>query len=212
MTSASTTPNGPLRLALGSHQAGTGRGCAMNVVSWENGDTRITDLPACSDPMLARIVQRVNDTICTHRDGDLLCPSCSLIVLDLAHRTVGTSSHGLSPLDLQRVWVRVVADQARQVQHLNTDPRVEAAIVAAERWADEPSNAAAAYAAYDAAYAAAYAANAANDAYAAARRRARLDLAHRAVDTFLEHTGLAPTTVDHTVTAQAIVRMLTVAT
>jgi hypothetical protein len=68
----------PLRLAVGSHQAGTGKGCAMNAVSWENGDTTITDLPACADPLLARIVQRVNDKICTHRDGDLLCPSCSI--------------------------------------------------------------------------------------------------------------------------------------
>src|SRR5678815_5524253 len=120
----------PLRLATGSHQAGSGKGCAMNLISWENGDTRITDMPDCADPMLARIVQRVNDTICTHRDGDLLCPTCSMLVLDLAHRTVGTSGHGLSPLELRRVWVRVAADQARQVQHLNRDPRVEAAIVA----------------------------------------------------------------------------------
>lgn len=57
----------PLRLAVGSHQAGSGKGCAMNLVSWENGDTTITDMPACVDPLLARIVQRVNDTICTHR-------------------------------------------------------------------------------------------------------------------------------------------------
>jgi len=62
----------PLRLAVGSHSAGSGKGCAMNLISWENGDTTITDLPGCSDPMLARIVQRINDSICTHRDGDLL--------------------------------------------------------------------------------------------------------------------------------------------
>ena len=29
----------PLRLATGSHAAGSGQGCAMNVISWENGDT-----------------------------------------------------------------------------------------------------------------------------------------------------------------------------
>jgi len=46
----------PLRLAVGSHSAGSGKGCAMNLISWENGDTTITDLPGCSDPMLARIV------------------------------------------------------------------------------------------------------------------------------------------------------------
>ena len=65
----------PLRLAVGSHKAGSGRGCAMNVISWENGDTTITDLPGCADQVLARIVQRVNDTICAHRDGDLSVPA-----------------------------------------------------------------------------------------------------------------------------------------
>jgi hypothetical protein len=185
--------NHPLRLAVGSHRAGSGKGCAMNVISWENGDTTITDLPACADPMLARIVQRVNDMICTHRDGDLLCALCSVQVLDLAHRTVGTSGHGLDALSLRRVYVRVAADQARQVMHLNADPRVEAAIVAAEHWADDSTAAhaesarkariaaAAAYATADAAYAAAdaaayatadatadAAAAAAADAYAAA--------------------------------------------
>lgn len=36
----------PLRLAVGSHSAGSGKGCAMNVISWENGDSTITDLQA----------------------------------------------------------------------------------------------------------------------------------------------------------------------
>jgi hypothetical protein len=97
----------PLRLAVGSHRAGSGKGCAMNVVSWESGDTTITDLPACTDPMLARLVQHVNDHYCTHRDGDLLCPPCSVDVLGLAHRTVGTGSTGLSDAALKRVWVRI---------------------------------------------------------------------------------------------------------
>ena len=44
----------PLRLAVGSHSAGSGKGCAMNLISWENGDTTITDLPDCADPMLAK--------------------------------------------------------------------------------------------------------------------------------------------------------------
>lgn len=48
----------PLRLAIGSHQAGSGKGCAMNVISFENGDSEITDLPDCSDRMLARLVSR----------------------------------------------------------------------------------------------------------------------------------------------------------
>lgn len=149
----------PLRLAVGSHKAGSGKGCAMNVISWENGDTTITDLPDCSDEMLARIVQRVNDKICTHRDGDLLCPSCSVKVLDLAHRTVGTAGI-LSGEALRVVWVRVACRLAREVAHFNADPRVMAAIEAAETWCDTPTADAADYAAR-AARAAAHAARAA---------------------------------------------------
>jgi len=172
------TITNPLRLAAGSHEAGSGKGCAMNVISWENGDTKITDFPDCSDPMLTRIVQRVNDTICNHRDGDLLCAPCSLIVLKLGHRTVGTGTVDLTDLERRVIWVRIAADQVRQVQHLNADLRVDAAISAAESWADNPTseNAAAAYAANaadNAANAADAAANAAaNAAYAAARAAA----------------------------------------
>src|SRR5690606_32525120 len=132
------------RLGVGAGPADGSRMCAMQVISWENGDTTITDLPACSDPMLARIVQCVNDTFCDHRDGDLLCPECSIKVLDLAHRTVGTGTLDLSELDRCRVWVRVAADQARQVLDLECEDGrgvCEAAIVAAERWADDPSEA-----------------------------------------------------------------------
>ncbi len=86
----------PLRLAEGSHRAGSGAGCAMNVISWENGDTEITDWPTCSARPLAVMVQMLNDGICSHSsDGllrpTLLCPTCSAVVLELAHRTVGTS-------------------------------------------------------------------------------------------------------------------------
>lgn len=81
----------PLRLARGSHEAGSGKGCAMNVISWENGDSIITDYPACSARPLARLVQGVNDTICIHTDTGMLCPACSQIVLDLGHATVGTA-------------------------------------------------------------------------------------------------------------------------
>ncbi len=172
----------PLRLAVGSHEAGTGMGCAMNVISWESGDTTITDLPACADRMLARIVQLVNDRICTHRDGDLLCPACSVKVLDLAHRIVGTGTHPLTEMERQRVWVRVAADQARQVLHLTSAPEALAAIEAAEGWCDgtvtaeqcraAAANAYAAYAAADAAYAAADAAAYANAAANAAAANA----------------------------------------
>lgn len=99
----------PLRLAVGSHIAGSGAGCAMNVLAWETGEATITDLPACSDPFLARVVQAVNDHICPKtsanfmldRNGlSLLCPKCSVKVLALAHRTVGTG-HGFIDDDLR---------------------------------------------------------------------------------------------------------------
>jgi hypothetical protein len=138
----------PLRVAVGSHKAGSGKGCAMNVVSWENGDTVITDLPDCSDFLLSRIVQRVNDVYCTHgthgnysrrlRLGELLCARCSVKVLDLAHRTVGTSAHGLSDLDLQRLYVRLACRAAREVVRLARGIEAERAILAAEAWAAKP--------------------------------------------------------------------------
>ena len=200
----------------------------MNVVSWESGDTTITDMPACADRVLARIVQRVNDMICTHRDGDLLCPACSVLVLDLAHRTVGTGTVALTNAERHRVWVRIAADQARQVAHLNPDPRVMAAIEAAEGWCDgtvtaEQCRAAyaatAAYAAYaaDAAYAAyaayadaAYAADAAarSAADAAADAAAdRLKLAHRAIDVFEQYAGFKAGTPDPVVVTRAVEQM-----
>lgn len=51
----------PLRLARGSHEEGSGKGCAMNVISYINGDTKITDYPVCSARPLARLVQSLND-------------------------------------------------------------------------------------------------------------------------------------------------------
>lgn len=43
----------PLRLARGSHQPGSGKGCAMNAISYINGDEHITDFPTCSARSLA---------------------------------------------------------------------------------------------------------------------------------------------------------------
>jgi hypothetical protein len=181
----------PLQLTTGSHEAGSGRGCAMNVISWENGDTQITDFPACSDRTLALIVQRVNDTICDHTDVGVLCPQCALVVLDLGHRTVGSGVPlGLSADERHRVWVRVAAHMARQVVHLANGPEALAAIEAAEGWADgtvtveqvgPPETAAlyatrataTHYAAYAAHYAAHHAAYAAHAAHYAARTAAR---------------------------------------
>jgi hypothetical protein len=89
------------RLAVGSHSYTRAYGCAMNVMSWENGDTVISDMPSCTATLLAKMVHQVNDSYCTHTTASdlglfggcvsLLCAPCSTDVLDLAHRTVGTS-------------------------------------------------------------------------------------------------------------------------
>ena len=41
---------------------GSGKACPMNMISWQNGDTEITDMPDCADPFLTRIVHKINDT------------------------------------------------------------------------------------------------------------------------------------------------------
>jgi hypothetical protein len=53
----------PLRLAKGSHQPGSGKGCAMNAISYIGGDTQITDFPATSARPLAAFVQLCNDLL-----------------------------------------------------------------------------------------------------------------------------------------------------
>lgn len=79
----------PLRLARGSHQPGSGKGCAMNVISYINGDAKITDYPTCSARPLARMVQSLNDAL-ADADG-FLSPEDSIIMLDLGWLTVGTA-------------------------------------------------------------------------------------------------------------------------
>jgi hypothetical protein len=79
----------PMRLARGSHQPGSGKGCAMNVISYINGDEQITDFPATSARPLASFVQLCNDLL-AEPDG-YLSPENSLLVLDLGWLTVGTA-------------------------------------------------------------------------------------------------------------------------
>jgi hypothetical protein len=79
----------PLRLAGGSHQPGSGKGCAMNVISYINGDTHITDFPDCSARPLAAFVQVCNDLL-AGPDG-YLSPKNSLLALELGFQTVGTA-------------------------------------------------------------------------------------------------------------------------
>jgi hypothetical protein len=79
----------PLRLARGSHQLGSGKGCAMNAISYINGDAQVTDFPATSARPLASFVQLCNDVL-AGPDG-YLSPEDALLVLDLGWLTVGTA-------------------------------------------------------------------------------------------------------------------------
>lgn len=98
----------PLRIAVGSWMRGTGVGCAMNVLSYEQGDSKITDWPSCTSRTLTPLIQAINDSICPHiqkmkvmdrepngqfagvKSALTLCPKCSMKILHLAHLTVGT--------------------------------------------------------------------------------------------------------------------------
>jgi len=102
----------PLRLAKGSHQPGSGKGCAMNVICYINGDVEITDFPACSARPLARLVQEVND-ILADEDG-YLSPKNSVLVLNLGWRTVGTA--GASREVVLRWLAELLADPTYGVQ------------------------------------------------------------------------------------------------
>jgi hypothetical protein len=67
----------PLRLAKGSHQPGSGEGCAMNAIS-------------CSARPLAILVQSCNDLL-AGLHGYSLSPEDSLLALELGWHTVGTA-------------------------------------------------------------------------------------------------------------------------
>lgn len=79
----------PLRLAKGSHHPGSGKGCAMNVISYISGDSQITDFPDCSARPLAAFVQICNDLLAG--PDDYLSPENSLLAVELGWQTVGTA-------------------------------------------------------------------------------------------------------------------------
>lgn len=62
----------------------------MNAISYINGDTQITDFPACSARPLAILVQSCND-LPAGPDGYYLSPENSLLALELGWQTVGTA-------------------------------------------------------------------------------------------------------------------------
>ena len=191
----------PLRLAKGSHQPGSGKGCAMNVISYINGDAKITDYPECSARPLARMVQSLNDQL-AGADG-FLSPENSIIVLDLGWLTVGTAG---TPREIVWRWLadllvhpdmgivtkvrRVdVRDALIHVAELYMrESRGERVTVTEWRAARDQAQKAKTYA-----YAAADAAaddDAAADAYAAAAADARITFTRWAIEHWRELAGL----------------------
>ena len=90
----------PLRVAKGSHQPGSGKGCAMNVLSYINGDEVVCDFPAGSARPLSLLVQTANDLL-AESDG-YLSPDNSVLALGLAWQTVGTAD---VPPTVVHAWV-----------------------------------------------------------------------------------------------------------
>lgn len=112
----------PLRLANGSHKAGTGHGCAMNILSYITGEPTISDFPECSARPLARMVQCVNDFLADQDTqpwvpGEapavkFLSPEDSLLALDLAWSTVGTADTDDTTL---AVWGHRILNNAHAI-------------------------------------------------------------------------------------------------
>lgn len=67
-----TVPDGLPTLSSGSHGRNSGKACVMEYVSVLTGD-RWTDFPACTNPVIARVAQIVNDTL-SNEDRHLLVP------------------------------------------------------------------------------------------------------------------------------------------
>lgn len=119
-------PQAP-RLAVGAQPPGTPYACGMQVISWEQGDLSLNPYPkGVADP-LAHMVQGTNDDVCgslTRKHGgvDLLCPRCSMDVLALAHRTVGTA--GASRAQMWRWAAELLIGEDVGLVHTAAHPRV----------------------------------------------------------------------------------------
>jgi hypothetical protein len=85
----------PILLGRGGYNAREGRGCIMNVLSWEEGQRPVTDSPASVDPFLRQLGIWANDTCCSpfhsgRPDSRAICAKCTARLLEVGHRTVGS--------------------------------------------------------------------------------------------------------------------------
>lgn len=120
------------RLSAGAGPADGSKMCVMQYVSYENGDSRITDFPECVHPEVARLMQGINDRLGREHDSveGFLSASATVQILKLSDLAKGTNSipvevlaewvewvlidnkHGVAP-DL--TWVREVASRFRRL-------------------------------------------------------------------------------------------------
>jgi hypothetical protein len=96
------------RLSFGSGD-GVKKMCGMQAVSWQTGDTVITDYPRCSSRYLSSLVQYLNDELADEESG-FLSASDSIDVLDLGWLTVGT---GDVSDDVVHRWFAELLDNPR---------------------------------------------------------------------------------------------------
>jgi hypothetical protein len=82
--------------------------CGMQAVSWQTGDTVITDYPKCSSRYLSRLVQYLNDELAY--ESGLLSARDSMDVLDLGWLTVGT---GDASTEVAHRWFAELLDNPR---------------------------------------------------------------------------------------------------
>lgn len=122
----STIPNYMPVLSRGAHSGPSEGACIMEYASFLAGE-EWSDTPSCTHTVLALVAQRINDDL-SDADRHMLFP--------LLARLMGTSTGKNDPA----LSVRLAVWAARQVAHLNPDPRVMAAIKAAEAWALNPAS------------------------------------------------------------------------
>lgn len=76
------------RLAVGSYDRGSGKACIMNAISYLNGDAKITDMPDCAHPVLARAASAASYAV-----ASAAWVSGMHQLIDEFERLTGTRSH-----------------------------------------------------------------------------------------------------------------------
>ena len=131
----------PLRLARGSHQPGSGNGCAMNAISYINGDEHITDFPTCSDRSLAIVVQSCNELHRQAARGDMP----AIAAWDAADRAARAAARPASPTSnaagafaVRAAYESITLVNLRQYQS-TLDAAIAFAVRAHTRAAEDPA-------------------------------------------------------------------------